>query len=189
MIKYIPNILTVFRMIMVPVFIWLIFFFSPEKSGAIFGLIVFIIASISDYYDGMLARKYKIVSNFGKVMDPLADKFLVAAALFALALPPIKFIHISVVVIILVREVGITILRDYYAKKEIYIPANMWGKVKTTFQMTGIIAALLYYSVRFYVNIPEKINNNFIIGFQIFFWVIVVITLMSGVSYLKPHKK
>ena len=76
--KYIPNFLTLLRVILVPIFIWFVFFASI-KYHLIWGLVIFIIASITDYYDGMLARRFKVISDFGKVMDPLADKILITA--------------------------------------------------------------------------------------------------------------
>ncbi len=189
MIKYLPNILTLLRVILVPIFIYFMFYFKPINAGAIFGTTVFIIASITDYYDGMLARKYKIVSNFGKIMDPLADKILVASALFALAIEPINYISFWVVSIILFREIVVTLMRDYYAKKQIYIAANIWGKLKTTFQLTGIIAALVYYNL--YLNFPqiEFLNQRIIFGIVIFFWIVAAITILSGINYFVMKKE
>ena len=142
MIKYIPNILTVLRMVAIPFFIICI-----AKDMEFYALIIFVLASITDYFDGMIARKYNLISNFGKLMDPLADKFLVLTALVSLNVPPISYIHIIVTVIIALRELAVTVLRHYYQKKNIIIAANIWGKIKTIVQMIGIIAALLLYVI------------------------------------------
>lgn len=182
MIRYIPNLLTIFRIILVPVFLWLIFYI-PHPKGSIWALVVFVIASISDYFDGMIARKYQVISNFGKIMDPLADKILVIAALIAIALPPIQYVSWIVVSIIVIREVAVTILREQYAKKGIIVAANMWGKWKTVFQMTGVIASILLYSL-IYIYKPLQIHSQkvaFIM--QIYFWGVALITILSGMNY------
>ncbi len=182
MIKYIPNSLTILRMILVPLFIWLIFF-APFASRVLLATIVLIIASITDYFDGMLARKYKVVTNFGKIMDPLADKMLVISALLALALPPINYISIFVVFIILFREISVSTLRNYYARKKIFIAANIWGKLKTIIQMLGVIAALVYYSLSQIIKGWNPHQKCIVLGFRVFFWMVVFITILSGMNY------
>ena len=183
--KHIPNILTMFRILLVPYFLWLTYFSQPINYS-IWITVVFIIASITDYLDGMLARKYNVISNFGKIMDPLADKLLVVSALFALY-SPLKFISLAVVLIIVVREVLITILRDYYARKKIYIAANNWGKIKTVAQMVGIIAALLYSSFLQYNGLQP--NDNIKIIIKIYFWITAAITVYSGMNYISVKKE
>ena len=183
--KHIPNILTMFRILLVPYFLWLTYFSQPINYS-IWITVVFIIASITDYLDGMLARKYNVISNFGKIMDPLADKLLVVSALFALY-SPLKFISLAVVLIIVVREVLITILRDYYARKKIYIAVNNWGKIKTVAQMVGIIAALLYSSFLQYNGLQP--NDNIKIIIKIYFWITAAITVYSGMNYISVKKE
>jgi len=182
MIKKIPNFLTSLRVLLVPLFIWLMFF-NKTSYHNLWATLVFIAASITDYYDGMLARKYNAISNFGKVMDPLADKILVITALLALALPPVEYISIFVVIIILFRELAVTVLRHYYASKNIFIPANIWGKLKTMLQMTGIITALIYLSISPFIKILKPYNSSIILFFNIFFWLVAAITLLSGMNY------
>ena len=184
--RYIPNSLTLFRVLMVPVFFWLIYY-SQIQYHFIWATFVFIIASITDIFDGLLARRFGVVTNFGKIMDPLADKLLTLLALIALISEPIKMMSAYVFYIILFREVMITLLRHYYTLKKIYIPANVWGKVKTTFQLTGIISALVYYSL-LYPFIPEY-HSKFQFGFNIFFWITAVITILSGLTYLSPKER
>ena len=188
MIKYIPNSLTILRMILVPLFIWLIFF-APFTSRVLLATIVLIIACITDYLDGMLARRFKVVTNFGKIMDPLADKMLVLSALLALALPLINYISIFVVFIILFREISVSILRNYYARKKIFIAANIWGKLKTVLQMLGVIAALVYYSLSQIIKGWNPHQKCIVLGFRVFFWMVVFVTILSGMNYFFFRKK
>ena len=181
--KNIPNILTLFRIALVPVFIYFMFYFEPKSIAAFVSLFVFVTASITDYYDGMLARKYKIISNFGKIMDPLADKFLVISALFALSTKTYYFIPMTVVIIIIIREVAVTLLRNYYVKKNIFIAANKWGKLKTVFQLTGIIAALVYIALTFIFKGLIQYDEIVFKSFRYFFWLVALITVLSGVNY------
>ena len=183
--KRIPNLLTIIRIILVPIFIWFVFS-NNIQNNIIWATIIFIIACITDYFDGMLARRMKVISNFGKIMDPLADKILVISALFAISLE-LHYTNIIVVIIIIVREVAVTILRNYYIKKNIYIAANIWGKLKTIMQMVGITAALIYYS---FISILDKTESKiFISGFHIFFWLVAVVTILSGLNYFFIKRK
>jgi len=183
--KHIPNILTMFRIILVPYFLWLTYI-QPPENFSIWITVVFIIASITDYFDGMLARKFNVISNFGKIMDPLADKLLVISALFALY-SPLHFISLPVIIIIVIREILITILRDYYVRKQIYIAANNWGKIKTVFQMAGIVAVLLYSSFLEYYGLAANDTVKLII--HIYFWLTAAITVYSGMNYIIVKKE
>ena len=184
--KYIPNSLTLFRVLMVPVFFWLVYY-SHGKYHYFWATFVFIIASITDIFDGFFARRFGVITNFGKIMDPLADKLLILLALYALISEPMKMMSSYIFYIILFREVMITLLRHYYTMKKIYIPANVWGKVKTTFQLTGIISALVYYTL-LYPLIPAY-HSKFQFGFNIFFWIVAAITIFSGITYLSPKER
>ena len=186
--KYIPNTLTMMRVLAIPFFVY-----SAINNLPILATTIFILACITDYFDGMLARKYNVITNFGKLMDPLADKFLVLAALVVLCIDPINYIHWSVMVIILVREVAVTVLRHIYQMKNIVIPADKLGKIKTTVQMIGIIFALIFYTVVQYIEPLMTVSEFFskifiyretIIYFiQIYFWLVAAITIWSGVNY------
>lgn len=186
--RYIPNSLTLFRVFLVPIFFWLVTY-SQFKYRFPLATFVFIVASITDIFDGLLARRFGVVTNFGKIMDPLADKLLTLLALIALMSEPIKMMSVYVFYIILFREVIITMLRQYYTTKKIYIPANVWGKVKTTFQLTGIIAALLYYSVQTLYPFQPTLHSKFLFGFNIFFWITAIITVLSGITYFSPKER
>ncbi|MCK4655275.1 MAG: CDP-diacylglycerol--glycerol-3-phosphate 3-phosphatidyltransferase [Candidatus Cloacimonetes bacterium] len=184
--RYIPNLLTIIRIVSVPILFWLMFIIRSDRS-IFWAMIVFTFASITDYFDGLLARKFRVITNFGKIMDPVADKLLILIALVAIALPPIKLVSIYIVYIILCREVFVSLLRNFYVRRKIYIPANVWGKVKTVFQMLGIIFALVYYTVL--STLVTKYNTQIRSGFQILFWIIAFITILSGLSYLFTANK
>ena len=184
--KHIPNSLTLFRIVLVPFFIWFAFF-DLHKHNFLWAAIIFIVASITDYYDGMLARRLKVVSNFGKIMDPLADKILITAALVALAMPRIDLISWLVVTIIIVREIVVSIFRSYYARKGVFVPANVWGKLKTTLQMTGVISALVYKAL--FIQFTMNVMGYFVTAFNFYFWLVAAVTIISGFSFFGNAKK
>ena len=195
MIKYIPNILTMLRIIAIPFFV-----LSSLNGASILALFIFVIACITDYFDGMIARKYNIITNFGKLMDPLADKFLVLSALVLLCITPISYIHWSVIVIIFIREVAVTVLRHIYQKNNVILPADIWGKIKTIAQMIGVIFALLFYAIVQNVIIHADcgfwchfgfvldIETPVLLVMQIYFWIVAGLTVMSGVNYFLVKK-
>ena len=155
---------------------------TSQPMGSILGLIVFSIASLTDYYDGKYARKYKTVSNFGKIMDPIADKLLVGTALFILVIKPLELIPLWIFLIIVFREVFVTLYRLYYAKRHIILAANLWGKLKTTIQIFAIILSFLVY---IFTHVAGLEKRGALFGFTTFVWYIAVaITLISGVKNL-----
>jgi len=132
-----PNLLIFFRILLIPVF--LVFFFIPGLR--LVAMVAFIAASVTDYFDGYYARKWDMVTNFGKLMDPLADKMLVSSALIALAAQ--QELAAWVVVVIICREFWVTSLRMLALEQGLpIISASVWGKIKTTFQLTLIISLL-----------------------------------------------
>ena len=134
-----PNKLTIFRVLLIPVF--LILLNLNSKIGVLGALTVFIIASITDQLDGYIARKYKLITDFGKFMDPLADKLLVCAAMICL----IETGQLAswIVIVIISREFIISGFRLVASDNGVVIAANYWGKFKTTFQMLMIIVLVL----------------------------------------------
>lgn len=174
--QQIPNALTILRFLLVPVFVYFLFG-SVELDRMLIATIIFIIASFTDYLDGLLARKMNVISDFGKIMDPLADKLLVLSALAGLCwLPPF---HISKIVfwVVLFRELLITVLREIYQRKGIVVAADKLGKLKTVLQMAGIIAALGIWSF------VESISPTYHLVFELWFWMIALITVISGINY------
>lgn len=165
----IANKLTILRMIMVPFFFLAIYY---EKGSGSFPISAFIfaIASITDFLDGYLARKHNMVSNFGKFMDPLADKILVAAALISLV--EMNLTPAWMVVIIISREYSVSIIRAIAGLSGEVIAASKGGKAKTTTQILAVLMLLL--------NIPFG---------NIMMWLAVLITFVSGIDYLVKNKK
>ena len=169
-----PNQLTMARMIAVPIFI-LVYLMGYNIPAAI----IFILASFTDFLDGYLARKHNLVSNFGKIMDPLADKLLVTSAFVCLV--GVQFVPAWIVILILAREFAVTGLRTLAAADGVVIAASKWGKLKTVTQMIAIIALLLFM-------IPSM-NFAWLWTFgQIMIYVCAVMTLISGIDYFVLNK-
>ena len=176
--KYIPNTLTILRILLVPLFLYALFIL-PEGMKAPYSLIFFVLASLTDYIDGTLARAWNVVSDFGKIMDPLADKLLVLSALAGLTwLPPFS-LHPLIFIVIFVREVGITILREVFQKRGIVVAAGKLGKIKTVMQMGGIILALACWTF-----LP-RISSGLRLGVSLWFWLVSIVTIISGLNYIK----
>lgn len=136
-----PNKLTVLRVIMVPFFV---FFMLTDAGGAAnkwIALVIFCVASLTDMLDGKIARARNLVTNFGKFMDPLADKLLVCSALICLT--AMELLEAWIVIVIISREFIISGFRLIAAEQKIVIAASYWGKFKTTFQMLMIIVLIL----------------------------------------------
>ena len=169
-----PNKLTVLRMILVPVFMVLMMF--DDLTMQMSGLLVFIVASITDWLDGYLARRDNLVSDFGKFMDPLADKMLTTAAF--LVIMEKDFISSWVLLIILFREFLVSGIRLVAAGEGKVIAASIWGKAKTVSQMIAIIASLLLMNVSMFTPGVTYIAVNVLV------WVSTILTLISGADYL-----
>lgn len=195
------NKLTVLRVLLVPVFIVLVIIDSFWAN--IFALLVFIAASITDYYDGVIARKQNMITTLGIFLDPLADKLLVTSALILFVGIYTLNVPAWMVICIISREFIITGLRSIAASKNIIIPASMAGKVKTTSQMIAIITILVILVVNaaltkfFFITPYELLEAT---GWQHFtglilihapYWLMLaatIFTLYSGISYLIAHK-
>ncbi|MBN1384121.1 MAG: CDP-diacylglycerol--glycerol-3-phosphate 3-phosphatidyltransferase [Elusimicrobia bacterium] len=184
------NKITFVRILLVPVFIFFMFF--GDFYSHLTAMLVFIIASLTDTLDGYLARKYGSITDFGKFLDPLADKLLVSAALISFVEIEELSIPAWMVIIIISREFIITGLRSLAATKNIIIPASLHGKYKTTSQMITIITSLfilcLNSSLRKFFNMdPNGIPLLKLIPFILMF-ITTVLTLFSGLSYIFKHK-
>ena len=175
--RNLPNILTTLRMLVIPVFLYYLYL-SRVPGQILICLVIFVLASLTDYLDGALARKYNVISNYGKIMDPLADKLLVLAALSGITwLMPYR-LPVLIFILIFARELIITILREIYKQRGIIVAADKLGKLKTVMQMLGLIAA---YSVWAFSS-PSPI---FVTVITLWFWLVTGITLYSGVNYLR----
>ena len=135
-----PNKLTLFRVVLIPFFVAILMtYFMGDKSRWI-ALVIFVVASLTDLLDGKIARKYNLVTTFGKFADPLADKLLVVSAMICLV--ELGDLDAWIAVIIVAREFIISGFRIIAAEKNVVIAASYWGKFKTTFQMIMIIMLL-----------------------------------------------
>ena len=185
------NKLTMIRIFLVPVFL---FFITVKEIpyGSIIATVVFIIASITDQLDGHIARSRNQITNFGKFMDPLADKLLVTAALVALV--ELKLVAGWAVVVILAREFAVSGLRTLAASDGIVIAASWWGKIKTVTQMIAILLLLLKVNINTSANAINFINNNsFLNSFftyvpETIMFIAVLITIISGIDYFVKNK-
>ena len=190
-----PNKLTVFRVILILPFVLLLLGSAQGWSwfGSLFGegsyvpeylaLAVFIVASLTDMLDGKIARKYNLVTNFGKFMDPLADKLLVCAAMIALV--EMGRIPSWIVVIIISREFIISGFRLIASDKGVVIAASYWGKFKTTFQMIMICLMIVEDAPPF-----AGLGNGRIFGIltAVIMWVALALTVISLVDYIVKNK-
>ncbi len=150
-----PNKLTLFRVLLIPVFVVILIFYKELGielyTAKYIAAAIFIFASCTDAVDGYIARKYNMITNFGKFMDPLADKLLVTSAMISMIGLPANVIMPSwVVVIVIAREFIITGFRLVAAEKKIVIAAGFWGKIKTVTQMVMITVVLLDFGGSFF---------------------------------------
>ncbi len=169
-----PNKLTIFRTVLIPFFVAALLIDHGENEILrIVAVTIFIVASITDFLDGRISRKYGLVTNFGKFMDPLADKLLVSAALICLV--ELGQIRAWMAIVIISREFIISGFRLVAADSGVVIAASYWGKFKTTFQMIAVILLIL--------NIPalSLITN-------ICLWAALILTVVSLVDYLVKNR-
>ena len=173
-----PNKLTVVRVLMIPFFVW---FMLPSLGGEMaaskwIALAIFCIASLTDLLDGEIARKYNLVTNFGKFMDPLADKLLVGAAMICLV--EMGRLPAWIVIVIISREFIISGFRLIASDNGIVIAASYWGKFKTVFQMAMIIVLIAAFE-----------GSVFAVVEQILIWVSLILTIVSLVDYIRKNKE
>lgn len=187
--KRIPNWLTFLRLILIPVFVAVLI--EPTRNSLNIAAIIFVFAALTDYLDGYIARRYKAISDFGKLFDPLADKILVMAALVMLVSlrddSCESFVPGWMVALILARELWITGLRAFAAKDGTIVAAKTGGKVKSALQMVAILALLLYdYSLSF---LGYRVTAQFV-GLNILI-VSLAFSYLSAIDYslaiLMPH--
>jgi CDP-diacylglycerol--glycerol-3-phosphate 3-phosphatidyltransferase len=166
---------------LVPV-LFLMLFFSPGKLQSFFAGLVFSVASISDCVDGYLARRMNLITDFGKFLDPLADKLLVGVALIMMI--PLGRIPLWIVAIILGREVMVTLLRVISLRKgNKVIEASMTGKYKTGFQIAAIIPLLFHYEYNLGPEFFDFSVNFHVVGMA-FLYAALILTIWTGVDYL-----
>ncbi len=193
--KELPNLLTIFRIILIPVII--ISFYIPWGFTNIVVASLFLLASITDYFDGYFARLYKVQSNFGRCFDPIADKLLVSVSLLMLTNFSDSIYILIPSIIIICREILVSGLREFLATLNVGVPVTRLAKWKTAFQMTAITALLLaskdsnytYQTIMDFFEV-EPFLRIFFYGWvetlgKIFLNISAVLTVITGYAYFK----
>ena len=181
-----PNKLTLLRFALVPVF--MVFMYIPNPYSYLIALVVFAVASFTDFLDGSIARKYNMVTDFGKFMDPLADKLLTTVALIYLCLN--GMCHEVVICIVLAREFAVSGIRLIAAANPAggkVIAAGMMGKMKTVLQMVASMLGLLAMALMPLGLIADSTYNLMANVTNILMWVMAVLTVVSGMQYIVPN--
>lgn len=168
-----PNKLTIARVIMIPFFVLFLLSGLAGPASKWIALAIFIIASLTDLLDGHIARKHNLVTNFGKFMDPLADKLLVCAAMICLV--EMGKLPAWIVIVIISREFIISGFRLVASDKGVVIAASWWGKFKTTFQMVMIVLMIADIAALSIVT-------------QIVMWIALILTVVSLLDYLLKNR-
>lgn len=183
-----PNTLSIIRVCLVPIFVaTLIFMRDIAIWGVVVPAVVYILTALTDMLDGKIARKYGLVTDFGKFIDPLADKFMVLSSMITILVwmmlrgdVTIALVFVWVVLIILLRELGVTSLRLVVAGKSgIVVAASMLGKIKTVSQMVGTVVLIVEPVIPFF-------SENHILSYAVMA-VMAFTTLFSGLDYLKAY--
>ena len=184
----VPNTLSLIRVCLVPIFVaTLLFMRNIAIWGFIVPAIVYILTGLTDMLDGKIARKYNLVTDFGKFIDPLADKFMVLSSMIAILVwmllrgnITLALVFVWVVLIILLRELGVTSLRLVVAGKSgIVVAASMLGKIKTVSQMAGTVILIVEPMIPFFC-------DNHILSY-VAMAIMAFTTLFSGIDYLKAY--
>ena len=185
-----PNKLTVLRIILAPVFLVVLTINFPFHYFV--AALIFIIASLTDMFDGKIARKRNLITDLGKFLDPIADKMLTQAAFLAMMFFTECYAILWVNFIILTREFLVTSVRLMAASKGgKVIAANIWGKLKTVTQMTAIIMTLIFKGVLEFSFISSVVwlKTSLIILMNVAIWLSVILTVVSGVIYLIQNRE
>ncbi len=179
-----PNKLTMLRIVMIPFFM-LFIELENVQNHILWAFIIFVLASLTDLIDGKIARKYNLITDFGKFMDPLADKILVTSALVYFI--PMGLAPAWVVILILAREFLVTSLRLIASGKGIVIAADKWGKYKTAITMIWICYALLVQN--FYPMMSVDVGAIFAFIHILLMILSLALTLISGINYVWKNKE
>ena len=174
----VPNILTIIRIVLVPVMLVVLFLDPTDATMRIIATGIFAVAMITDFADGTIARKYNLVTDFGKLWDPIADKALTGAAFVALSI--LGELPWYFTVIILVREWGITWLRDSLKKRGTIMAANSGGKAKTVTQTVALLLFLLYLP-----NLPGPLQ----VFAWLAMWAALILTVITGLEYIREARR
>ncbi|MGN9222536.1 CDP-diacylglycerol--glycerol-3-phosphate 3-phosphatidyltransferase [Coprococcus comes] len=170
-----PNKLTILRVILIPFFVVFMLFDITGAADKWIALVIFCVASLTDMLDGKIARKYNLVTNFGKFMDPLADKLLVCTALICLT--SMNRLNVIVVLVIIAREFIISGFRLVASDNGIVIAASYWGKFKTVSQMALIIVLIM------------DLGGVWNVVGTVLTWVALILTVVSLIDYIAKNKQ
>ena len=170
-----PNKLTILRVILIPFFVVFMLFDITGAADKWIALVIFCVASLTDMLDGKIARKYNLVTNFGKFMDPLADKLLVCTALICLT--SMNRLNVIVVLVIIAREFIISGFRLVASDNGIVIAASYWGKFKTVSQMALIIVLIM------------DLGGVWNVVGTVLTWVALILTIVSLIDYIAKNKQ
>ena len=178
MIRYVPNILTILRMLIIPTIV-ITFYFDDKAFAHRLAATLFIIASITDFFDGYIARVFNAHSNFGRMFDPIADKLLIGSILIML----VKFNKVQEIpcLLILAREFVIAGLREFLASVRVSVPVTQLAKIKTAVQMIALTILLLGST-------GSGWQYMDLLG-QIALWCAAILTIVTGYSYLKASSR
>ena len=177
----IPNLLTLFRIVVTPLF-FILFYYFPTKVFSLLASVLFALASLTDFLDGYIARRWNLETSLGKFLDPLADKLLVAVALIMLI--PLGRVPSWMVAVIIGREILVTGLRVVAITEGLVISASKLGKYKTVFQIVSVTCLLLHYEYPLFIDSPYLLINFHQVGMGLL-WVALVITVWSGIDYFR----
>ena len=173
----IANALTVMRLVLVPVFIFMVL--RGNDMGMLVATVVFTVAALTDKLDGYLARRLNLITNFGKLADPIADKALTISALVLLSY--LGQLWWWVTIVIIVRELGITFMRMAMVRKGAVMAASKGGKLKTTLQMVAIIGLLMPWKLF----LPDTIASGLIATAFCIMLVALLVTVVTGIDYVQ----
>ncbi len=173
-----PNKITILRILLVPVVLCFVYFIEQGPVWNVLAILLFLAVSLTDTLDGYLARSRNLVTDFGKFLDPLADKILVISTMIVLI--DLGYLSSIAVIVVIIREFVVTSLRLVASSGNFVIAASAWGKAKTVIQMVVLILLMLTPAMK---NIP--LFHTFS---QIGIWLMVLITLYSGIDYLVQNR-
>lgn len=171
--KHLPNFLTLGRLVLVPPIIILLFF--PGKFPSALAAVIFLIASLTDFFDGFIARRFHVESSFGRFLDPIADKVLVTSALIMLI--SVNRVEAWIVMLIITREVAVSALRGITKSWETTLQPSPVGKIKTVIQFAAIVPLIIHYKYKFFITIDFHLIGTVLI------YIALILTLWSGVDY------
>ena len=180
-----PNLLTLFRIFVTPLF-FILFFYFPTKVFSLLASLLFTLASLTDFLDGYIARRWNLETSLGKFLDPLADKLLVAVALIMLI--PLDRVPSWMVAVIIGREILVTGLRVVAVTEGLVISASRLGKYKTVLQILSVISLLIHYEYQLNIQSSYVLINFHEMGMGLL-WIAMFVTVWSGIDYFRKFFK